>query len=284
MESEIPFSQIFDVENVNEDSAIDLAFDFSDIAVEASQDFDGEIRGIKFDGDVRANIRVFNTESSENIEDAYGVSCNITAKSDALLSENLVDDIKSQLNLKDTVDLSALYAPIKNVLSMEVKTKIKDEKVEDGKLMIEGTADFDILCVTEWETFDVVKVTHSIPISFAQAIEGKTKADKTNVSAIVSGSSYNMNMAGEMEVRCVVNINAKLLKQSDIMTVCEMKVSEKIASDKKIPSMTAYFVNDKDSLWDIGKKYSVSIASIKKTNKFEENKTPKCGEMILIPR
>ena len=91
-----------------------------------------------------------------------------------------------------------------------------------------------------------------------------------------------MCIRDRLEWRGTVNVRLLIYdtKNEDILT--DLKI-EPINADvlEKLPGFAIYYVKPGDSLWQIGKKYYVSVGRIKEMNELTEDEI-KAGDKILI--
>jgi LysM repeat protein len=81
--------------------------------------------------------------------------------------------------------------------------------------------------------------------------------------------SYNLNAAGEIELRVVLMGCASSHKTTETEMI--ETVTEKNVSEEKTPSIVLYFVQKNDTLWDIAKRYHTSPMSIAAQNSLTES-------------
>ena len=90
--------------------------------------------------------------------------------------------------------------------------------------------------------------------------------------------SYNLNAAGEIELRCTLEQDIRITKKEKIKMITEMDTCER--QEKK--DIIIYFVKNGDTLWNIGKKYAVKTEDIKCINGLD-NDDISYGQKLLIP-
>ena len=73
------------------------------------------------------------------------------------------------------------------------------------------------------------------------------------------------------------------VEESFIERVIENSIDEEKAK-KLRPSITLYFVQEGDSLWDIAKKYRTTTDDIIRENKIEDSSLISSGMQVLISR
>ena len=100
-----------------------------------------------------------------------------------------------------------------------------------------------------------------------------------NVKIVPEHTAYNLNMANEVEVRCVLSADISLIEKSEIPMITG--IERKDREDEC--GIVIYFVKSGDTLWRIAKRYSISIDSIKELNNLEDKNTINVGDRLIIP-
>ena len=90
--------------------------------------------------------------------------------------------------------------------------------------------------------------------------------------------SYNLNAAGELELRCITSLNANIIKRRRIDVIDEISDEER----PKRGGIIVYFVQNGDNLWNTAKKYAVPQQEIIRLNNLEDEELTQ-GMKLFIP-
>ena len=99
-----------------------------------------------------------------------------------------------------------------------------------------------------------------------------------SVLSEIENISYNINSAGEIEVRCTLSEDITVYKKDRINLITELKISD-CDTDNDI---CIYFVKPGDTLWNIAKRYAVGVSDLKELNKLETDIVCE-GQKLVIP-
>ena len=102
--------------------------------------------------------------------------------------------------------------------------------------------------------------------------------ERIDVKAVVKHISYNLTSSGSLEVRCLVGIDTRLIKNTVIENITAVENTE---CDRR-KGIVVYSAKQGDVLWDIAKKYSTSCEKIAMHNNIDNEKISK-GTKIFIP-
>jgi LysM repeat protein len=92
--------------------------------------------------------------------------------------------------------------------------------------------------------------------------------------------SHSIINEKSVEVSFNVGIEGVAYDEKIISPVVDISLSDE--TEKK-PSLTVYFADEGEKLWDIAKKYGSSVETIKAMNKLESDKALK-GTRLIIPK
>ena len=99
-----------------------------------------------------------------------------------------------------------------------------------------------------------------------------------DAKAVVKHISYNLNSGGDLELRCILEIDAKLIRKLELSNIVEINTEEKA----KRSGIIIYFTKNGESVWDVAKKYRVTQDEIKRFNSVEDDRL-NAGTKLFIP-
>ena len=107
-----------------------------------------------------------------------------------------------------------------------------------------------------------------------------TDGMEAQLKADIRHTSYNLNSAGELELRCILSLSSNIVNRRKIKVINSLEKGDEGGVKNGI---VIYFVQNGDTLWDIAKHYSVTCSEITEFNKLEEGKELSVGERLFIP-
>ena len=111
---------------------------------------------------------------------------------------------------------------------------------------------------------------------------GQADVEQFSLFAQSNNPSISLKDGAQLEVRIVLNIRILVYNtnKEDILT--DLKVAPiDTAVLERLPGFVIYYVKQGDSLWQIGKKYYVSVERLKEINNLTSEEI-KAGDRLLI--
>lgn len=283
MEHEIPFTQFIELPGVNQESVCELDFRIQDYNFEPGEDNDGEYRMLKGDVVLGISASAFNKKSIEVISDAYSPTSKLTLDREACEITEIAAENSSQVILKDTVDISVEDVGVSEVFNVLSKPALSEFRIINDKLVVEGLVGISILYLSDSAEQPVMCKNSEMPFRQSMDMKGLTPSMSCDVNLGIEHCSYSMVSSGEVEVRLVVDINAKAV--SSVRMPLTNRISEAPQDDTRLDkqaSITIYFVKPGDNLWKIAKRYSTTIDELKTANDIEDNDGLVPGQQVIV--
>lgn len=283
VEHEVPFTKLIEIEELSDNSKCICDINIADYAIEIEQDNDGEPRIISFKADVNIDLQVYETKFFDNIEDAYAINKKLILNRQQVYIPSQTVFEKVQSIIKESIFVFDDKPRISEVLSVIAKPEVSHIEVSDDKIDIEGVINCKILYASSEQDYSLHCAESQIPFTQVVDAKGVKAGQRCSVDTFMTNLSYSLISGNEIEVRCAV--------ESETFYICghEAKVInsvEETAFDENMRSKKAsfilYFVQEKDTLWDIAKMYSTTIEKIKKINGISDDEVVQPGSKILI--
>lgn len=285
MEHEIPFTQFIDLPGVDENTCCEVEFNIADLSFEAEEDNDGELRFLR--GEVMLNIFVdsFGKKEIELVEDAYSPDSRISLEKDIFKTEELITENKSQVILKETVEISEESPDIAEVFNVLSKPSLSECRLADDRIMLEGVLESNILYLASSTEQPVFCSDREIPFKHTIDVKGVNPDMNCTVEVNIEHCSYSMISAREVEIRFVNSVIVRINNQVEIPVV--VKAAEQPLDDKRQasrPSIVIYFTQPGDNLWKIAKRYYIPMDELKRVNNISADGDVSPGDQVIITR
>lgn len=276
--AEIPFTEIAEIFDLEEDTPCTIEYRLNDYFFDAAND-DAEVRAINFEVSVEAVVSAYKTEEVKIMKDCFCPGFSADMIYDTVSLEDIVSSGTNQYTIKEIIAPDKNLPPMASVYNVVTRPFITKATPSNEKILIEGRLDAYILYITDNVQFPVYSFKKEIPLSFS--IENEYAKEGLEISAdiCVAHTTFNLNMANEVELRCNLLVDTKLSKRGTFEIISDCTLSE----IKNNCGIVIYFVQPGDSLWKIAKNYSVSVADILKYNDIPDENSIDIGKRLVIP-
>lgn len=272
----MPVSQIIDIPGVEKDFALDMNVSTKSISVTPKTDSTGENRLLDFS--LKAEAFVQCTKSGEVcfVKDAFNKKYESKFVFDEENFMCLSDEVDKKKSVNSLLDLSTL-APKEvcdvRIISREITAETKEKEV-------------------------LLKINHLFSLIFKDE-KGKIQYAERNAETLfsldagehgakfycmpdVSADNLSASVEGEkVSVKYEVSLKGNLYCMSQIRILKEAVCEETEKSCCNEGTITLYFCNEGENLWDIAKRYNKSEKDIKEENNLDTD-TVKADMMLII--
>lgn len=304
MEAEIPFTQFVEIPGARENMA-----KFVKVEVEHIKGRRKDERTVTVEAILKIRAKVFETKVFHVVVDVFSPSVKLEVEKARLKLDQVIGEDENQIVVKDTLTVPNEKPDIEQIFKTNCRAEVTEVRVIDDKVIVEG--------VLILETIYVAIVDEGLPqqpvhfmehrVEFTTFVDVPGAKDDMTVDFDVvvehCSSSVNPGDPRRFDVRAVIALYAKVTKMLKIDIVIDViKVEEeelpeeeekKPSEEKKggyhhddydKPSMTIYIVQRGDTLWEIAKRYNVTIQAIVEANNIADPDNIMIGQQLVIPR
>ncbi len=276
-EHELPFSQIIDVEGMDEDCKLKVKLNIRGVELEPQHDITGDTRFISVSVLTDAYVLAYCDEEIEVIEDIYStkyeLNCNFDSKAVAHFSEH----ISKRIAVAETIETaSAINSVVDYTVTLEPTFKRKEDGLESlvSETIIDLTyvgEDGGVYSVSR-RCSAVCPVSEMGEISYDSAVK-------------ISGKSYSLPGGNEIIVRFYADYETDAVETQKVVYVSSVDVdTEKSKSSENSPSVIIKYINSDQQLWETAKRYNTTMHEIAAANALENEECVRAGSMLLIPK
>lgn len=283
-ETVIPFNGNVECQNSREGMIADVAYDIGHEEIAIREDSDGELRLIGIEMTVELEIKLYEKENTSIVADVYGVSCEVQAKIDNRQFRDLCMELDMEEKLSRNIKLEDAEPKILQICHCDARPKFQEAAFKDNQIILSGEVELQILYASNEEGGGLYPIKAAVPFEIVREIPGVDEAQIEQHSIMVQIPQQTVSIKDSSQIEWRGSMNVKLLlysaKSADILT--ELEIAP-INADilEKLPGFAIYYAKPGDSLWQIGKKYYVSVERIKEMNNLTADDI-KPGDKLLI--
>ncbi len=279
--SAVPFTEILDVDGIKAEDLCNTRLVVTDNFYNCQEDSNGEIRGIETSTEIKVNIMAMREETLSTVNDCYSTTANLQTQTIVARLPEKICDIDYEETLKTQISINDNEPAISKVYDVFSKAYIEKAEKDGDKFIVYGTIDNYVLYITEEKDVPIYCVKNEIEFSKMFDCGTKTSPDGL-VDIKVLNTSYAINDINNIDLRVNVKVDGIIWNNVDTQIIADV-AEDSAPLENDIASVTVYFAQENDSLWDIAKKYYTTIDAIRKINEGLDNEIQK-GMQILIPK
>lgn len=283
-ETMIPFNGVIECQGSRDNMIADISYDIGHEEITIREDSDGESRVIGIESTIGLEIKLFEKENALIVSDVYGVSCEVQSKTDEKEFMNLLSDTSIEEKLAKNISLDANEPKILQICHSNAKAQIDTVSFTEDTVKISGNVLLQVLYISSNEEKGFYPVKETIPFEVSKPILGLDKVQIEQYSIMIQTNQpvITIKDSSQAEARITLNIRMFIydMKKQEILT--DLKITPiKAEVLEKLPGFVIYYVKQGDSLWQIGKRYYVSVDRIKEINNLTSEEI-KAGDRLLI--
>lgn len=283
-ETVLPFTGNVECQNSREGMIADVMYEVGHEEITIREDSDGEFRVIGIESTIELEIKLYEKESTSIVADVYGVSCEVHAGIDSKQFLDLSMELDIEEKLTRSIKLEDADPKILQVCHSDARAKIEETEFVDGKVKITGEIELQVLYTSNDSSIGLYPVRNTVPFEITRDIPDvdERQIEQYSLSVWIPQQSVGIKDSAQIEWRGSIDMKVLIYntKSEDILTDLTI---EPINADilEKLPGFAIYYVKPGDSLWQIGKKYYVSVGRIKEMNNLSDDEI-NAGDKILI--
>ncbi len=281
MEEEIPFTEVFDCDDAGDETICDIDYSIAELNYEVMEDSDGDRRIVDIDITVSAQIKAAENVSVDMVSDCYEPFMKTQLLKEEVELDEIVARPVSQNTIREMVEVSGGAPAVSCVYNVITRPFVTRTELQRGKLLAEGRIEAYILYLTEDSDSPVYSLKKDIPFSYMLEC-GETEDNLVpEIKAEIKHTAYNLNVAGEIELRCILSLSANIIRKRKIELITGVETEKPDTDEKK--GIVVYFVQKGDNLWEVSKRYAVPREKILKFNSMTDTDKLVVGSRLFIP-
>ncbi len=274
----IPFSQILEIEGINEDCECETKASLAFCEIKPKSTLQGECKAFSLTAKILLCANAFCGNDVAVIEDAFSRKYTAEIKKDKICFEKIFQTITESESFKNTVKIEE---SISSVIDVWGSITSSSTKFEDDCMQITAVLNCGIVLMDENE--NSIYLEKPLELQMKYPIKGNGFKAYCEPQIEVESIGYTILSADCIEIRCDLSVNASVYECREMSVITELSVDESrpiARSGRK--AMTIYFPHQDECIWDIARTYNASVEEIMRINELEDEKL-KIGKMLLVP-
>lgn len=287
-ESVLPFSGILECSGCREGMISDIQYTVDKADIVVRPDLDGEERCIGLELALDIRIRAYEEETVEMVSDLYGVTKEVRASTRNSMLKRVRNALAGKMKVTEHIRIPAGSAPVFQILHSEGSICQLQHSVEEDGIHIKGGITAKIMYIVSDDDSPYACTEVQIPYQYTLEIPGGAAGTPDGMLEIgrmrgeVEQLQVTMLDTEEMDVKAILCFSTMVIETIPVEIIDEVTVGELSADIRKnLPGMAIYVAKEGDNLWNIGRKYYVSVDSLREWNQLEKDDLQK-GQKLLV--
>ena len=274
VEHEVPFSQIVDVDGLDEEWECDVRLDVlsSDIHISVNQNGESTLLAINIK--LLAQIQCFRTGASEVVTDAYSALCPLKMDSRRLDTEHLLGVKRDNTVVKESLELPP--DGVSDIVDIWCEAMPVAERYEDGKAFVDGRLMISMLAR---DNSGVVSY-YERPGNFT--LEYDDPCNRMTAHMDVLHVDYSMGGGNQVEIKVELAVTRCCYETVNCLALTSLTADDNARFPEEKAALKIYFANGGESLWEIAKSCHTSMEAVMEENNLSSEILPE-DAMLLVP-
>ncbi|MCD7955450.1 MAG: DUF3794 domain-containing protein [Lachnospiraceae bacterium] len=284
MEQSVPLEGTLVCDGCSPGLIQDIGLTLSETDLTVKEDLDGELRTFHLEGILDLNIGLYNTGTAEILADVFSPEKDLELVTADETYESLVVRNESKCRAQGKLKIQGANPRIMQICHCSGSVQVdKTEMVEDG-IRIEGAMPVSILYISSDDAMPFAVLEGTIPFSHtAEAQAVPTRSVQYTLTPTLEQLSATMSDGEQIEVRATVGLDLFATRIGQKRCIHEIREKD-IAPERieAVPGITAYLVQEGDTLWEIAKEYLLTPRQIMESNGLSSEQVKKGDCLILM--
>lgn len=282
-ETQIPVNCSIDCNGCDERMILDTDISILSADIQVKPDEDGEERVLDVEAVLELDIKVYEEEELEILDDFYSVDEEIVPVKKNTTYKHLLMKNNSKVRLLESITLESGQPQILQICNASGQVKLDETTIEENGILVEGVLSIQLLYITEDDQRPMGVMKGMIPFSQLVEIKGIRPNSRFDMRASLDQLNTLMVSGNEVEIKAAINLDtiAFHVAEEEIIVDAENKGSlfEKL---QELPSIVGYIVEEGDTLWTIAKNFFTTVDKIKELNDLENDRIKRGDKLLLV--
>ncbi len=266
-ETTIPFSGNMECHGCRDGMIPDISYRIGQQDLTIRPDNDGEERAIALETLLELKLKLYEEAKVDLITDVYGVKNEVTAVEKEATLRRLLTKTTGKQKITEHVRIGDKNSSILQLLHSEGSVLLDKAQVGENSILVTGSIPLQVLYVSgdDRKPYDALQT--QLPYRYEIEVPGIRPQDTFDVQASLEQLQVTILDGEELDVKAVPVFRITVFQQEQMKLVDDIvtaPLDTKLLGN--LPGMAIYTVKPGDNLWNIGRRYYVSVDRLKKMN------------------
>ncbi len=278
-ESIIAINQIIEAPEITDDCVLDATLSLVNLDIRNRFDSAGNKNLLDASAVLDLSICGYKTRSVSAVKDAYSTKYECDIKKAIVYVPTLEEKIDDTFLCRGVCDLGTSgVAKVHSFICNDITSKFI---IGDGVVNISGEITADI--IYDDANGDTLFAQRQIPFEYSKPLQCDKDVISCQPVCSVSASSFMISDSNKLDARVEINVHGFVFGETEKSIATEITVDKTKCKKVKTASLTIYFADANESLWNIAEKYNTTVDAIIRENNISDGIIDKKCK-LLIPR
>ena len=276
-EQKIPYSQVCDIEGINEDFKLvtNEKVVFLEVKCRSGGYEDGKTMLVN--SKINIVIEAYNKKEINTVIDAYSKIGNADIKCQNIDLENILDSVRDSFIAKKNLAFSE--GDLNSIIDIESNARVNNIKKSKDEVIVYGTVTVRI--IFNDASGHVDSCERMIDFEYKYKLQQEVDNLKYKSRIMLTNLSYIITSDSNIEIVCEMNIILDLFEISKICIITDALISNEGIEQSTDSAIYVCFAEDDSDLWTIAKEYKSSLNEIRQLNSLDEDCTKVSGAVVI---
>lgn len=275
----IAINQIIEAPDISEDCRTDAAVSVMSLDVRPRFDSAGDKNLLDISAVLSVSAHGYRTRQLTLVKDAYSTRYETNITRTGMYLSSIEEELSDTFLCRGAADLSS--SGVTKVLNFSCADVSAGFSVRGDSAAVCGEVTADILYTDS--KGEPAFAQRKIPFEYKRQLSAGSEVLSCRPSCAVTASGFVLGEGGRLDARIEINIRGFVFRETEKSAVTEISVDGSRVKNVKTASLTVYFADGGESLWDIAERYSTTVEAIMRENHISDGETAeKCR--LLIPK
>lgn len=279
----IPISGVIECHGCEEVYIPDITYSIAHIDVDVRPDFDGEERVIGIELPLELQIKLYEQEHVDILSDVYGIQNEVNAVTKKGHYKDLLIRNSGKFSVADHIKLQSGNERILQLCHSEGQVQIDEMQATENGIEIRGSVPIKVLYITNDDKIPFSSAQGNIPFVHTIEVPNMSQDAEKHIQMHVEQMNVSMIDSEELDIKADLHASAVVFKPLEEDIITQIQIDElDIDRIKDMPGIVVYIVKKGDTLWQIGKRYHVSVEQIKEMNNLTSDLIKPGDKLIIV--
>lgn len=279
LENIVNINQIIEAPDINESCQIDSSLTLTGLEIKPRFDSAGNKNLLDISATLNLSAYCYENKSVTTIRDAYSVKFETDCKKSIIYLSSLKAKIEDTFLCRGVADLN--NTGVSKVLSLTCPEISSSFVLMENSACINGEVTAEI--IYEDSKGEICFAHRMIPYEYRKSVENDGAILTCKPDCTISAYSFIITDGNTLDVRIEINVNGFIFCENEKLIITDLEVDTNRPKTTKTASLTIYFCEKDEQLWNIAERYNTTVDAIMRENKMTESIVKeKCK--LLIPK